>query len=105
MSKYRQSRRDREDESRGMERYERRRRRDERDERGGYRRVDGEDRMGMIKEDHNEVANLPRREVMRSYPSWRSLNGAYLDDSIRGIDDLNDENERRLSDSMRRDRY
>lgn len=71
-----------------------------------YRRVSGESAMdGMIHEDHMETANLPRKEVMKKYPSWKYLDGAYLDDSIRGIDDLNDESERRASKSMARDIY
>jgi len=99
VKKYKQSKRDRMDESRGMRRYERGL------SAGSYRRVSGERDMGMIHEDHYETANLPQEVVMKKYPSWRYLNGAYLDDSVRGIDDLNDEAVRRASDSMRRDIY
>lgn len=71
-----------------------------------YQRVSGESAMdGMIHEDHMETANLPRGEVMKKYPDWRYLDGAYLDDSIRGIDDLNNESERRVSKSMAKDTY
>lgn len=91
-----QNRKDRRDESRGMERYERSRER-------GYGRIAGE--SGMIKEDHSAMANLPQEPVMRKYPSWDYLNGTYLDDSIRGIDDLNRDNVRRTSRSSRRDAY
>lgn len=59
---------------------------------------------GMIREDHNEVANLPREVVMKKYPRNRFLDSYYLDDTIRGIDDVNHENERKIerhhSDSM-----
>lgn len=71
-----------------------------------YRRVSGEKAMdGMIREDHMETANLPRADIMKKYPDWRYLDGAYLDDSIRGIDDLNNEAQSRVSKSMGRDRY
>lgn len=95
MAKYRQSRKDRRDESRGMKRYE------ERVERDSYRRVSGESAMdGMISEDHRAPANLPQNVVMREYPSWRYLEGAYYDDTLRGLDDMNDENERKVHRSM-----
>jgi len=59
---------------------------------------------GMIREDHNEVANLPRDVVMKKYPRNKFMSDYYLDDSIRGIDDVCRENERKLekqhSDSM-----
>lgn len=70
---------------------------------GSYRQVSGEKAMdGMIKEDHSATANLPQEAKMEKYPSWKYLDGAYLDDSIRGIDDCNDDNERRVRKSMRR---
>lgn len=71
-----------------------------------YARVSGERAMsGMMHEDPREMANLPREAKMEYYPSWRYLDGAYLDDSIRGIDDLNNEGERRVSKSMSKDIY
>jgi len=97
MRKYRQDRRDREDESRGMKRYERERR----ERSSGYQRVAGEE--GMMREDRSAMANLPQEKVMRYYPSWKFLNGAYLDDGIGGIDELNDKSVRKASRSMRRD--
>lgn len=64
-----------------------------------YERISGAD--GEIHEDPYAPANLPQRAEIRSYPSWRYLDHEYLDDSMRGIDDVNHADrrlmERRLS--------
>lgn len=78
VKKYYQDRKDRKDESRGMK---------SREKRGmdsGY--------MGMISEDHSAPANLPQEVVHTYYPKCDYLDNHYLDDSIKGIDDTNNDN-------------
>ena len=62
------------------------------------------DYMGMIHEDHSETANLPQGVVMKPYPRNKFMSGYELDDTIRGIDDTDKDNERKVekhqSDSM-----
>lgn len=87
--KYYQNRKDRRDESRGMKRYEERMH-------DSYRRVTGEDRMGMISEDHNDVANLPQEVVYRPYPKMPLGNDYYLDDTIVGVDDNLEDSKRTI---------
>lgn len=62
------------------------------------------DYKGMIHEDHYETANLPQKVVMKKYPRNKFMSGYELDDTIRGIDDTDKDNERKVerhqSDSM-----
>lgn len=41
---------------------------------------------GMISEDHKEIANMPRREIMREYRKEDYTDFDNLDDTIKGID-------------------
>lgn len=86
--KYHQNRKDREDESRGMERYESRRH--ERSERRGF--VEGHDpSIGR-----NDFAGLPRDVVMQEYPRNRMSPGSRLDDTMSEIDAIQSDSERQL---------
>lgn len=102
--RYYQSKKDRRDESRGMEKAVHSRPDKFNDEtnrdreyafdfrQGDYAGVDARRRQemqdaGMIYEDRNAVANLPQGVVMRPYP----MAGGYLpegiDDTLRGVDE------------------
>ena len=86
--KYHQNRKDREDESRGMERYEKRKHeRRERDNYGSF--VDGHDpAIGR-----GDFANLPQDKIVRQFPRNRMYPGGRLDDSITGIDAIQSDSE------------
>ena len=72
---------------------------DREEEKASYRRMGGAEHyagaeprrrqemsdMGMIHEDHREVANLPQQVVMRPYGGGSSYLPEDLDDTIRGI--------------------
>lgn len=85
--RYHQSKKDRRDESRGMksgfifhayqEPYS-----------GGMeaRRKQEMEDAGMIREDHNAVANLPQGVIMRPYPKTGPYLPEGIDDTISGID-------------------
>lgn len=91
--KYKQTRKDREDESRGMERYERKMRNKSRNGYGEYGSfVEGND--PMIGRD--SYAGLPSEVVMKEYPRNRMAPGSRLDDSMREIDAIQEDNERDL---------
>lgn len=47
---------------------------------------------GMVREDHNAMANLPRQAIHTEYPQAGYYTTPYIDDSIRGIDDELDDN-------------
>lgn len=66
--KYHQSRRDRRDESVGMD-----------------KRLHDND-SGMIKEDHSCIANLPQEVMMKEYPKFMYGLDPYLNDTQSGID-------------------
>ena len=86
VKKYHQTRKDRRDESRGMERYEREHHKGPMDSQF----------YGMISEDHSETANLPQHVVYHKYPK-NSYMGAYeLDDTIRGLDDTRHDDVRKI---------
>ena len=74
--KYHQSMMERMHESEGMKAYK--------DE---YRGSMDSRFMGMISEDHHEVANLPQHVVQQTYPASRWSDKYELDDTIRGIDE------------------
>lgn len=80
--KYHQTRHDREDESRGMKRYERE-----------HEHKDGMDSRyyGMLSEDHNAPANLPQEVVHTYYPKCDYMGDYDIDDTIRGLDDVRDD--------------
>lgn len=88
--RYSQGYKDRGDESRGMKKK--------------YRGGMDEGYMGMISEDHSAVANMPQNVKQMAYPRTDYLDGAYLDDTIRGIDETLRDNigttDRYRSDSM-----
>lgn len=87
VKKYHQTRRDREDESRGMERYwERKEHKDGMDSR--Y--------YGMLSEDHSAPANLPQHVIQETYPKCDYMKDYELDDTIRGIDDTRDDEIRKI---------
>lgn len=78
--RYHQSRKDRMDERKGMDR--------RLGEYAGYdakRRQELED-SGMIHEDHSAVANLPQEVMMKPWPKRPYLDYE-LDDTIREVDD------------------
>lgn len=112
MAKYQQSRKDRRHESEGMKR-------SHHDERGKYHQsmmarmhesegmkaYEDEYRgsmdsrfMGMISEDHHEVANLPQHVVQNAYPASRWSDKYELDDTIRGIDENIDDTIRTMDE-------
>jgi hypothetical protein len=98
--RYKQSKEDRRDESRGMKKrlgeVPAQARRSEAAARGysgmGYyqgpqERIEQELRDGqMVHEDHRAVANLPQEVVMRPWPKGGYYSAEHLDDTIRGID-------------------
>ena len=43
---------------------------------------------GMIREDHNAMANLPRQAIQCEYPQSHYYASPYIDDSIRGTNDV-----------------
>ena len=59
---------------------------------------------GMISADHNAPSNLPQEVKHDYYPKRDYADSHYLDDTIRGIDENNDDNvstvEHHQSDSM-----
>lgn len=69
-----------------------------------HRRELDHDYYGMIHEDHRETANLPQDVVMKDYPKCKYIDDVYLDDTIRGIDEVrrrdDDAVDRHHSDSM-----
>lgn len=100
--RYHQSKRARMHEERGMEHHLRgpvKHHNDREEEKASYRRMGGAEHyagaeprrrqemsdMGMIHEDHREVANLPQQVVMRPYGGGSSYLPEDLDDTIRGI--------------------
>lgn len=80
-----QNRKDRMDESKGMNRYER-------DSKGkmdsGY--------FGMLSEDHSAPANLPQDVKHEYYPKCDYMDRYELDDTIQGLDDTRDYDIRKL---------
>ena len=46
---------------------------------------------GMIREDHRAMANLPTREIHHEYPQAGYYFTPYIDDTIRGLDNQNDD--------------
>lgn len=47
---------------------------------------------GMVRENHKEMANLPRQAIHCEYPQSYYYATPYIDDSIRGLDDELDDN-------------
>ncbi len=105
VKKYRQTRKDRRDESRGMKNYykvkgEKMSPSYGREHKGsmdsGY--------MGMISEDHTAPSNLPQEVIHKYYPRCEYVDNYYLDDTIKGIDENTDDSiekvENNQSDSM-----
>lgn len=88
--KYHQTRKDKEDESRGMRRHERAHHEREHRKEGGHRSfVTGQDpEVGR-----NDFSGLPRDCVMEAYPSNRARRGGYLDDTMEGIDAIQTDSE------------
>lgn len=68
------------------------------------RRQEMED-AGMIREDHNAVANLPQEVMMKEYPKTGPYMPEYLDDTIRGIDWQMDEDDRKRTDTFNPHKY
>ena len=52
---------------------------------------------GMVKEDHNAMANLPRQAIHMEYPQAGYYTTPYIDDSVRGSDDELDDNNNSFS--------
>ena len=80
--RYYQGKKDRMDESKGMKNYR------SKEKYAGYdmrRRQEYEDSM-MIREDPNEIANLPQQVKYVQYPMEPYYNNPELDDTIRGVD-------------------
>ena len=88
VKKYKQSRHDRRDESRGMNR---------KGMDNGY--------FHMLSEDHSAVANLPQRVIQEAYPKCDYFNSHELDDTIRGLDDTRNEDIRSLERYPSEDKY
>ena len=68
------------------------------------RRLEHEDSM-MIREDHNEIANLPQHVVMRPYPKTGYYEDSYLDDTARGIDHQIDQDMKEKKMHMHPEKY
>lgn len=101
--KYHQSKKDREDERRGMEkaRHRERSRHDDYGREDPRRRHELED-AGLIHEDHMEVANLPQAVHYKPWPKPRGYGSPeHLDDTIKGIDRQMDDDD----DEMKRHEY
>ena len=47
---------------------------------------------GMVREDHNAMANLPRQAIHTEYPQAGYYSTPYIDDTIRGESDELDDN-------------
>ena len=114
VKKYHQTRKDRADERRGMERREgkyHQTRKDREDERRGMERRDRDDRgmdtqfYGMIHEDRSEVANLPQHVEYKPYPKCGYFDEYELDDTIRGLDDTRDDDLRTMRRYTSKDKY
>jgi len=77
--KYSQTRKDRRDESRGMERYE-----EKRKDRGdsGY--------FSMLSEDRSAPANMPQDVVHKTYPRTKFMDRYEIDDTMKGLDETRD---------------
>lgn len=107
--RYYQSKKDRRDEHRGMERYERgpvtRRLGDAfydgLDER---RRLEYED-GAMIREDRNALANLPQQVIMREFPREGGYLPEGLNDTIRGVDEQMDADNRKKMKYLQPEKY
>ena len=103
MARYHQTREDRRHESEGMKRSHHEGRSHHESE--GMKAYEDEYRgsmdsrfMGMISEDHHEVANLPQHVVQHAYPSSRFSDKYELDDTIRGIDENIDDTIRTMDE-------
>ena len=53
--------------------------------------------FNMLSEDHSAPANLPQDVVHKYYPKCAYFNGYELDDTIRGLDDVRDEDVRKMN--------
>lgn len=117
--KYRQTKEDRMHESHGMKKYSDKRmgrhhadheRRHPHEpathhrERQGYREEMDSGYMSMLSEDHTAPSNMPQEVVHKYYGPCSYVNNYYLDDTIHGIDETNEDSiekiERHQSDSM-----
>jgi hypothetical protein len=68
------------------------------------RRQEMED-AGMIHEDHRAVANLPQGVIQREWPSSRSYHDFGLDDTIRGINKQENEDNARMEKHLQPGKY
>lgn len=85
--KYHQSHMDREHEHEGMMKHSSKHHMAQgRHEAHESRRHGEMSEAGMIKEDHNAIANLPQEVVMKPYPYAYSYEPEEYDDTIRGVD-------------------
>ena len=91
MPKYYQTKKDREHESRGMKGHERKSYSKGRMD-SGY--------MGMISEDHSAPANLPQEVKHEYYPKRNYVDNYYLDDTIRGVDENNNNSVRKVENNQ-----
>ena len=95
--RYHQSKEDKMHESKGMHEAMHRKHYMERDEHySGHhaRRKQEMEDAGMIREDHNEIANLPQEVMIKAYPKTGPYMPEMIDDTIRGIDRQMDEDDR-----------
>ena len=47
---------------------------------------------GMVREDHRQMANLPRQAIHAEYPQAPYYSSNYMDNAERGVDDQLDDN-------------
>lgn len=92
----RQDRKDRRDESRGMKRYYR----DE--DRNHDRNGDGKDFITGHDPDigRDSFSGMPDRVVMGKYPPFQMRNGAYIDDTMSGIDAIQVDSEHEVESHL-----
>lgn len=94
MDKYHQTHKDRMHESEGMKAYK-----------TDYHGSMDSRFMGMLSEDHSEVANLPQHVIQNAYPQSRFSDKYELDDTMRGIDENIDDTLRTLDEYPSKSMY
>ena len=72
----------------------------------GYRKGPMDSQFyGMIKEDHNAMANLPQDVKMEYYPKVSYLDAYELDDTMRGLDDTRSDDVLNMERHASKDKY
>lgn len=105
--RYHQTEKDRRHERRGEERAMHRMHESRGHHSDGHdprRRQEMED-SGMIREDHKATANLPQEVKYHDWPKTRNYHDYGLDDTIRGIDRQENEDNSGMERHMQRGKY